>query len=422
MKEDKFSNNLSPDLPQDPFRETVNGAVEKTNEWLSAKKVSRRQMLIGGAAAFVAGKYSGEILGGSSESRDTERVYASSERFTGSVDFYQTLYGTTTSNQVLFFDQVGAKLGDSVDLEPITLPNGRILPPEVPSEKKIFEINGEWVDAKRKEIAEEFDLKADTKKDFPGATHTISVVRWAKRNDPELEADTVLDIVKHYGETPVSDHPDKTRLEYVYENFGSILYQKLPAEIAEVLVPAAVGIPFQESQYRNTLGSRTGAKGIFQFQPKTWPDFNKNPDEILLLSAQVEAAQNKLIQIINYYIRRNPGDMAVIQREYFGGDRKAFLEEFFVPAVINGYQAGQGTISGVMEWFAEAYASKEKLQKKVGEYQGQMGYDVYLNMIRLYEDRSPTDSVGEETEEYVLGVYAGASLLRGSGYEAKKAA
>jgi hypothetical protein len=416
MNENPVKNNVPPDR----FKESIDSAVGATRNFLDAQKISRRQFIIGTGAGVVAGKYGEKVLDAAHELfEDTKE---SSEHFEASVSFYETLYGNTKSDQILFFDDNGGQIGEPVNLEPITLPDGRVLPPELPSDTRIFEINGEWVNAKRKEIAEQFDAKGNRKKNFPRVIQMVETLRLARKNDPELQAETLLDIVKHYGAEPVSDHPDKTRLEYVYKNFGSTLYKRLPIEIAEVLVPTAVGIPFQESQYRNTLGSRTGAQGIFQFQPETWPDFNNNPAEILLLSAQVEAAQKKLIQIVNHYVKENPRALAVIQREYFGSNKKNFLEQFFVPVVINGYQAGQGTISEVIEWFAKEYREQTKLEEKVGKYSGALGHDVYLNMIRLYEDRSTKDSVGKDTKNYVLGVYAGASLLRGIGYEIKKPA
>jgi hypothetical protein len=420
MNENPVKNNVPPDR----FKESIDSAVGATRNFLDAQKISRRQFIIGTGAGVVAGKYGEKVLDAAHELfEDTKE---SSEHFEASVSFYETLYGNTKSDQILFFDDNGGQIGEPVNLEPITLPDGRVLPPELPSDTRIFEINGEWVDAQRVEVAAAANITADVQRDFPGATHTISVIRAAKREDPELQAETLLDIVKHYGAEPVSNHPDKTRLKYVYENFGDILRQRLPGdlkEIADALIPFAIGIPFQETQYRSGLVSRTGARGVFQFQPETWPDFNDNPEEIHLLSAQVEAAQKKLIQILTYYVRKNPGDMALIQREYFDGNRKNFIEQFLVPAIINGYQAGQGTISGVIERFAILYREKNKLEERAGKYDGgAMGYDVYLSMIRLDAARSDNDSVGDDTTKYVLGVYAGANLLKSLGYEAKKAA
>jgi hypothetical protein len=183
--------------PRDQFKETVDTVIAPAKEFLDGKPdLSRRQVLIGGGALLATGFVAGRIES-DFERREKERIFEASERFTKSVEFYTTLYGKTRANQVLFFDAVGGALGDPLDMESVTLENGKVLPPEVPS-KKIFELNEEWADAKRQEVGREFDLKPDTKKNFPGVTHTTSTLRLAKKGDPEFQGETVLDIVKHY--------------------------------------------------------------------------------------------------------------------------------------------------------------------------------------------------------------------------------
>jgi hypothetical protein len=86
------------------------------------------------------------------------------------------------------------------------------------------------------------------------------------------------------------------------------------------------------------------AKGIFQIMPKIWERYGGEPGAEKSLKAQVEVA-GKLLSDMYRQLQDRMGEATMTElREHFPSER-AFQKEFMLLALLNSYNAGDGTVA-----------------------------------------------------------------------------
>jgi hypothetical protein len=370
-----------------------------SKEGEKAPSLSRRQFV---------GALGGSALAGGALVKGMETIFEKkegqheqSERFESSVEFYKTLY-SMSYKEALFFDEEWAQVGDSVPLVPVEIAGRTINPLDEEGN-----IRPQWSNFHQKALAKDWPEREGI-----SVMNIYNTVDTANRRDPEIEAKSLFDVVKFYGGKRSIADPSLSRYEYVNRHLGTTIQNEKNQKILAPILSLAQGIPMQESQYRNDLESRTGARGIMQFMPKDWASFGYTPEEALMLDKQVTAVDKKLLQVARHYVESNAKELALVQREFFAGDDEEFLDDFFKYIVLSGYHAGQGNISKVLEWFTKKYNTKEKLEKVGGEYPASMGKDVYLLMMRRCFQEKAVASIGSDSISYALRVEAMLALAQ----------
>lgn len=109
-----------------------------------------------------------------------------------------------------------------------------------------------------------------------------------------------------------------------------------------------------------------------------------------------------------YRVFRETSAFNAIRLKYFPGDYEGFQKHFLVPAMLNAYHSGMGTIQDLVRWFAERRLRQELVGK---------GYEVFHAMTELALERKndlrgDARSFGPEGKKYVPHGYALAGLVQ----------
>ncbi len=220
----------------------------------------------------------------------------------------------------------------------------------------------EWIQASRTTLqAEHSDVSIGI------SYNVIPYVRAAlqKTSEPELLQGitegtiiTKAEIVEHFANKPVVGAEAFTRAEYVRENV--VFDDDVPEIVQTELRRLLPGLCAQESGFDNSVTSRVGARGIFQFMPTTWsgngddPGLGMDPEQIHSLRAQVEAAGRYFSMIYRRLQAHIGAENWQLVRSWFSSD-EAFEQYLVVPLMVNAYNAGSRRMADVVNTFIAAH-------------------------------------------------------------------
>lgn len=404
------------------------GSVDKK------KGLSRREFLkTAGRAAITTGAlaYAGtELL---KERERKESIPDSSEAFEALVSGFSDLYEKVHVHEVLYVDASGKALGGPVAVERIAGKHGIVSPGKHDYNGVIYPKNiaKEWKDAQEQRLHEQFP---DRQLPFRMRSTIGQVNGYISRNKSITHNEqaharkkmTYLDVVRECADKQMPERENETLLSYMREHAfedDPNEHLRLPKTIRTELARLLPGIAGQESNFdpnAKSVDSNTGdsiATGILQFRARTFNELmatRENPDpDISSPALQIQAAARHFTRIYLHLAgpKEKGGAGEALERiktESFGGDDAAFERQFLVPAMVNAYNSGQGTLAKIINRYTELH---ERLPVR--------GYDVYDHMRHeagtdreaqhfLYPD---VKTYGSDSSEYTPRVYALARLL-----------
>lgn len=211
-------------------------------------------------------------------------------------------------------------------------------------------------------------------------------------------------------EITVGDTAKRSRMEYLRTALRVEQFDAVAATELRRLLPAKA---MAESGLNASLVSATGARGILQMMPGTWAEHARSANaNVLSLREQVYATDSYLEQVRRTFELHAEAPLDTIREVFFAGQKEPFLKDFYVPLVINSFNAGAGTMLDVVRAFAAEFPSSIEKQEKLGE-NGVMpqGKDVYALMALVANEYDFSPNYGEQSSEYVRKVYAARAVL-----------
>lgn len=201
-------------------------------------------------------------------------------------------------------------------------------------------------------------------------------------------------------------NPPKTRLDYLATELRLPRFNEELAELLQRLLPAKAAA---ESGLDPDVVSSAGARGILQFMPRTWREHGSG--DILSLSNQVEATGSLLNQNRLVFNNRCQDAFGFVQERFFNGDESAFCRWFLLPSMINSFNAGAGTMSSVINGFAEDCATRNIGSLLEQSSVQASNLDVYGLMSKVAPARGYHRLYRHETSQYVVSVLAAHFVL-----------
>jgi hypothetical protein len=414
-----------------PVYERAPAVKETPPENEASASLSRRTFLKGAAATAAAAmvpKEMGDLSEepGPRESREAESTPATPEAIEAGESFereltgYETLFGLRR-DQVLFVDEHNVPVGEPqpfaeyVD-EKSDHDGLYKYAPGVLNEVGIPEdgIAGEWlryVEAKvqaehpERRIARCLHVVGDFKAAYNEADEPALVAGIASG-----EVETYTDIVRHFSQKPVVGAPEYTREAYVGEAISFRDYQSgsetdssgpLSPTVEAELRRLMPGLCAQESRFNNDTESYVGARGIFQFMPETWAEYDGKPEELQSLQRQVEIAGYHFTNIHKRVVHHLGAEtLETLQAQF--PDEASFERDLLVPLMISAYNAGSARVAEAARQYAE----------EIDEWPA--GKDIFLAIAERAAAITEGDylaAYGQHAREYVPRIYAHANVL-----------
>ena len=232
----------------------------------------------------------------------------------------------------------------------------------------------------------------------PKETFISEVERYAEEID-----DVDLAWTLQYAQKPVVGAPNLSRIEYIQKAIEFTPWDEekqtgVPPVVAEELRRLLPGLGAQESRFDAARVSRSGARGIMQFMPKTWASYGGKPEEITSLKRQVEIG-GPFISDLYRQLRVHVGEetLSVLQSRF--ASEEDFLRQAMVPFVLNSYNAGAKRMSEAIKHYAE----KTPVTKMPN------GPELYIAIANFAEQSNEGKYLAryeKEQREYVPKIYA----------------
>jgi len=212
-----------------------------------------------------------------------------------------------------------------------------------------------------------------------------------------------IDVVGKNGLTPIAPDDTRTRMAYLFESFQ---INNVPEDISHMVRDFILGLAAEESRFNPDVESAAGAMGILQTMPDTTAQYEEktgtrvNPRD---LREQIHVAEYQFEVTYFHFQNELSEEFAQITDNFFDGDIEAFNRYFLVPLMINAYNAGQGTMTKVVEEFFAQYTEKAAVAEllKVDELHG---YDLYLAMSKTTAAEGWVGNYGQDSSSYFFDV------------------
>ncbi len=343
------------------------------------------------------------------------------ERFNGEVALYAQEY-KLAFNEIQFYDTDGRLVGTPIQFEDFivdrTRTNGevfqyRLTPGPINEAGMVTEgIAGEWSRFMREKVLEEHP-GTELASDYLHVTADFMAAYNADREGIREAIDSgqvnqYYELVGHFANQPAYPGSDRSRIEYLQEEvqFADDVPEAVQTELRQLIV----GLAGLESKFEPGLTNRrSGATGILQFMPDTWPQYNNNPEEIHNFVAQVDAAGQHLSNVYHRVIHYIGSEQLEKIRSHFA-DEDSFYKDFLVPATIGGYKAGERRVGEGIRMVLE----------QIDFTSLSPGKDVFLHIADAMResDEGVLSSYGPLSRAYVSRVYAQTEVLTENGVAA----
>lgn len=150
-------------------------------------------------------------------------------------------------------------------------------------------------------------------------------------------------LVRFFANQPAYEGSGRSRREYLQQEIR--FADSVPPLVQEELRRLVLGLVALESKFEPGLtnpGSK--ATGIMQFLPSTWKAYNDDPEQIHDFRAQVAAAGTHLSRVYERTLHFIGEQHVQRLQDHFGTEER-FARHFLVPAVLNGYKAGEKRVA-----------------------------------------------------------------------------
>jgi hypothetical protein len=243
-------------------------------------------------------------------------------------------------------------------------------------------------------------------------------------------ASRLVDVIRYFGFNPNKpvrgDDHDRTRAAYLYSEvkFGG----NVPIDVQEQLRYLLIGIAGHESRFNATLTSVSGAMGILQFIQAVREEYGFEPDHKLTFKEEVDLVgrymTNSYKRVDYWMLKRKvtseSGDMKTIDkpdtkerlRRVFDDSENNWLKYFYIPCMVNAYNAGELTIGQALHSFVDAHTD-EQLREFAGNGSNYGLFYAFTKYAKIDTYDKYVSNYGSEAQKYTIGVLACADTLAG---------
>ena len=185
-------------------------------------------------------------------------------------------------------------------------------------------------------------------------------------------------------------------------------FTQLSPRVEEEFTPFLIGIAAEESRFDVSKTSKSGAIGLMQTMQRTVEGYKSEHNLPHLdsrnLSDQLPVSVNHIETSYLEFTEKLDIELAYITDVYFDGNRASMERYFLVPLMINSYNAGQGRMIEVVQWFLDAYPEPQSTTELLKTEKPLSGYDVFFAMVYQCAKEKGVDGFGQETSVYVTKV------------------
>lgn len=267
-------------------------------------------------------------------------------------------------------------------------------------------IPGRYLNNLRDQIREENDLASDEVVQIEHVYLDLQQI-----NDPTM---SIADLAQQrLNSLPHGE--DDTYAELIQEYFkptlgGSESGQFIASSLKNVL-PSLIT---KESMFSRTAVSSNGARAELQILPGTFERYAGVDADPTHVPTQLEVASRYFEASYRYLTTNLRNELDVIRTAYFADNEVAFTEHFLFPLLVNAYNAGDGNMTKVVQWFTKEYYEPERLSSVLGEGQSVKSSDVYYIMATLAREQKAVPSYGPYASDYALDIIATAPIINNS--------
>ena len=382
-----------------------------------------------GVAGIAAGKVLETALQQPRESPEEEAMVTEgveslveSPRFAEETLGYEA-FAELRYDEVLFVDEHNRPIADALPLEDFIIDrkrdDGTIEPYNV-SPGKIDEhgillegIAGEWLAEMRIRLKEKHpDIKIDLKKGVPRVFSINGKFKSVvyDSGDADLAAEITsgkivnyLQIVEHFANRPFSFAEPYPVRQYIDENieFKNSVPELVQNELRRILP----GLCAQESNFNNRSVSKSGARGIFQFMPATWGEYDVSPGGIVegvqSLEKQVSCAGAFFSDLYKQIPHHAGAETMQKLRTMF--DEETLQKDILVPLMVNAYNAGGALMGEALRLFLE--------RSPQPNFSGKDFFLALADFAEASDGGEYLSRYGNEAREYVPRIYANANVI-----------
>ena len=173
----------------------------------------------------------------------------------------------------------------------------------------------------------------------------------------EKITDSDVDNTMKFAQKAVVGAEEFTRADYVAQEIKFTEWDPeagtgVPPELEEELRKFLPALCFVESRFDADRESSVKAKGIFQIMPEIWKAYGGVEGEEKSLKAQVEVVGKLLSNMYKQLHDRLGSEVIQELKNHFPSER-AFQKDFMLLALLNSYNAGDGTVAEAIARYLE---------------------------------------------------------------------
>lgn len=330
------------------------------------------------------------------ESIEDVEVLAESPIFDQVLTVRELEAGGLRRDQVLFVDAIGRPVGNGL---PVTLSDAAGYTPE----EMVWRYKGDapvgispvWSRAQKEILSHETGIPADE--------IFIRHVYLDLKKDEDEDTQSRIEMVYRNANMVVPGLEEPVSVsEFITTHLD---LSSLDLVVAEEFRPYIVGIAAEESRFKNDKTSTVGAVGMLQTMPDTVLGYmEENGIETLDprdITEQIKVASYHIEKTYTYLRDELWVELDAITQAYFAGDELMMKKYFFVPLIINAYNAGQGRMKQVVQEFLKNYIGAEAATEALGVTMPLTGYDVFFAMSHLVAREELVPRYLEDASTYV---------------------
>jgi len=211
--------------------------------------------------------------------------------------------------------------------------------------------------------------------------------------------------------SPVGDR--STYAEMIERHFNPVFDNTVEAQFLtdslRYVLPALIT---KESMFSPTAVSTAGAQAELQILPATFARYagsDANPQDF---QVQLEVAERYFEASYRYLTGNLRNQLDVIRYTYFKDNDMEFTQHFLFPLLVNAYNAGDGNMRRVVDWFIDNFHNPAQLTEALEvNRQDVIAEDVYLSMVTLAREQLAVPAFREQASRYALDIIATSSVI-----------